>query len=419
MTGHSLVVDTGRRAGGSVGVCHAHCSSEAPDRTLYVADLGTDEIYHYRIHETAAGAESAHLEEVRRVCTGDHTGPQQIALASRSSALRQRAVKRARPTDRSIAGASYQCSSRISRSAVDGDGFPWETREVSSSYATLTDDQVASFLEKGYLVVKECLDPHLAARLTDRAFERLGYDRHDQSTWTTDIVWMDRETTFPVAEVAPKAWAAVCDVVGGEERIEDRTRTIESKHFTTINSFEWSDAFVANFYRGADRPWDPPSASVEGWHKDGSFFRHFLDSPEQALLTIVLWSDVHHRGGGTFIAPDSVRVVARFLADHPEGVHPRDIPRDELIRQCTEFEELTGEVGDFIIMHPFMLHASSQNVLRTPRFITNPPILLKEPLNLNRPDPADFSLLERATLGYLGVDRLEFRPTSSREAWWT
>jgi hypothetical protein len=46
--------------------------------------------------------------------------------------------------------------------------------------------------------------------------------------------------------------------------------------------------------------------SSPDWHKDGDFFRHFLDSPEQGLLTIVLWSDIEERGGGTFIAPDSV-----------------------------------------------------------------------------------------------------------------
>ena len=56
-------------------------------------------------------------------------------------------------------------------------------------------------------------------------------------------------------------------------------------------------------------------------HKDGGHFRHFLDSPEQGLLTLLLWSDMLPKSGGTFCALDSVGVVARFLADHPEGVH--------------------------------------------------------------------------------------------------
>ena len=127
---------------------------------------------------------------------------------------------------------------------------------------------------------------------------------------------------------------------------------------------------------------------------------------------------MRHQGGGTFISPDSVRVVARYLAEHPEGIPHRDWDIQPLISQCHEFEELTGDAGDFVILHPYMLHASSQNVLGVPRIISNPPIVLKEPMNFNRANPEDFSLLERATLGYLGVDRLDFHPTAPREAEW-
>lgn len=286
-------------------------------------------------------------------------------------------------------------------------------------YRILSEEQVRSFLDKGYLVVKNCFDREFARRWTDEAFDRLGYDPNDPSTWKKDIIWMDRKNVLPIREISPKAWDALCDVVGGADRIDERVYGIESMHFTTINSTEWSDAFVLNLFRGADRPWMPPSPQVPDWHKDGSFFRHFLDSREQALLTIVLWSDVAHQGGGTFVAPDSVRLMAGYLADHPEGIDPDDFRFEELIRHCTEFEEITGETGDFIILHPFMLHASSQNKLGIPRFMTNPPVVLKEPMNLNRANPADFSLLERATLHYLGVDRLDFRPTAPRrEDWW-
>jgi len=65
-----------------------------------------------------------------------------------------------------------------------------------------------------------------------------------------------------------------------------------------------------------------------------------------------------------------------------------------------------------------MLHATSQNVLGRPRIITNPPVVLKQPMNLNRDRPADFSLLERATLHSLGLERLDFEPTAPREAQW-
>lgn len=292
--------------------------------------------------------------------------------------------------------------------------------EASSSpkYKVLTKEQVQHFLDQGYLVVKGCFEPEFARRWVDEAYTRLGYDSHDPATWEKEIVWMDRQNRLPVKEISAKAWDAICDVVGGEARLEETVMEIESAHFTTIDSFEWSDAFIVNFKRGADQPWQPPSAQVGGWHKDGSYFRHFLDSREQALLTIVYWSDVGQQGGGTFIAPDSIRHMARFLADKPEGVSPGDIPSQAIIEQCSDFVEITGDVGDFIILHPFMLHASSQNSSGKPRFMSNPPIVLKEPMNLNRADPADFSLLEQATLHYLGLERLDFQPTQPRESYW-
>jgi ectoine hydroxylase-related dioxygenase (phytanoyl-CoA dioxygenase family) len=287
-----------------------------------------------------------------------------------------------------------------------------------SQYKVLTQAQVQSFLDKGYLVVHDCLDLDIANKWIDEAYERLGYDKHNPASWEKDIVWMDHKNQLPVHEVAPKAWDAILDVIGGEERLETQIMKIESSHFTTINSFIWSDAFIVNFHRGADKPWQAPSANVGGWHKDGSYFKHFLDSREQALLPIVLWSDMLHQGGGTFVAPDSVRLMARFLASHPEGVKPSDFKFQEMIAQCHEFEEVTGKAGDFILIHPFMLHASSQNVIGKARFMSNPPVVLKEPMNLNRENPEDFSLLERATLHYLGLERLDFRPTAPRESFW-
>ena len=48
----------------------------------------------------------------------------------------------------------------------------------------------------------------------------------------------------PVRELAPKAWAAILDVVGGEERLETQAMGIHAVYFSTINSFIWSDAFI-------------------------------------------------------------------------------------------------------------------------------------------------------------------------------
>jgi ectoine hydroxylase-related dioxygenase (phytanoyl-CoA dioxygenase family) len=296
--------------------------------------------------------------------------------------------------------------------------FENHTGQIMGKYRVLTDAHIQSFLDNGYLILHDVIDLSVANAWIEHAYKRLGYSPTDPSTWARGLVHMDHAHHLPVKTVAPKAWDALMDVIGGEERLETETMHIKSAHFTTINSWTWSDSFIVNFNRGANEPWRPPSADATGWHKDGSYFRHFLDSREQALLPIVMWSDMRHQGGATFVAPDSVRVVARLLADHPEGVAPGDFKFTDLIRQCNRFEEVTGKAGDVAIIHPFMLHASSNNITGIPRFMSNPPVVLKEPLNLNRANPDDFSLLERATLHYLGLDRLDFKPTAPRESYW-
>jgi hypothetical protein len=266
----------------------------------------------------------------------------------------------------------------------------------------LQEAQIEEFVERGFIILRDAFPRGVASQWVDEGYRRIGYDRHDPSTWQEkERLHLPLSRQVDLATFAPRPWQAVCDLLGGEERI--------------AKPYEWSDGFIFNFGVGADRPWEAPSPQSPGWHKDGDFFRHFLDSPEQGLLTIVCWTDIRHEGGGTFIAPDSVGVVARFLADHPEGVSPGDPLWKGLIGQCTEFIELTGNAGDVVLHHPFMLHAHSQNVLRVERVITNPPVHLKEPMDFDRSDEREFSAVERGVLRGLGKKRHAFSPTGPRE----
>jgi len=264
----------------------------------------------------------------------------------------------------------------------------------------LTETDVACFLENGYVKIPGCFDRGLADEWRAFAFERLGYDPGDPSTWEEARVHMPRMNTVDVAEFSPKSWAGMCDLMGGAERIKQPV--------------QWADGFICNFNIRADEPWRPPSADVPGWHKDGDWFKHFLDSPEQGLLTIVIWSDILPQSGGTFVAPDSIGHIAKYLVDYPEGVYNREAQFGKQIEKCRRFEEVTGEVGDVVLIHPYMLHAASANPSGRARFITNPAVSLNDPMCFNRPD-GDYSLVEQAILNALGVDSLDWQITAERE----
>ena len=126
-------------------------------------------------------------------------------------------------------------------------------------------------------------------------------------------------------------------------------------------------------------------------------------------------------------------MIARYLADHPEGAlptglsftpststyenpkeHPEYFSNLDEIKKCSRFVEITGDPGDVVLLHPLMLHSASKNHLRSLRVITNPPVSLRAPFNFNRADPNEYSIVERKTLRELGVEKLDFKPATER-----
>jgi hypothetical protein len=215
---------------------------------------------------------------------------------------------------------------------------------------------------------------------------------------------------FSVSEFAPKAWAGICSLLGGSERVDSNAST-------------WKDGFIVNLGTPEGHNTVIKPQQLPGWHVDGDFFVHYLDSPEQGLLVIPLWTDIVAGAGGTFICPPAIKTVAKWLHDHPEGVSPRMTPRAENPEFIQEkglkwfndlaasfpdeaFVEATGVVGDVYLLHPLMLHSASNNQLRKVRVITNPPVSVKEPFVFDRED-GNYSAVERRTLNALGKDRLE------------
>ncbi|OCH88280.1 hypothetical protein OBBRIDRAFT_96845 [Obba rivulosa] len=270
---------------------------------------------------------------------------------------------------------------------------------ATKEFKHLTPEQREHFLEHGWVKIpKAVLEEHLT-RFTENVWVRLGYDPDDKSTWQKEKIHMPRHREVPTKDFMPKAWGAMCELLGGEDRID--TSLFEScgdSLIVNLGAEEWMDHDIA--------PKD-----LGNWHIDGDWFTHFLDSGEQGLTVIVLFNDIGPRAGGTYIAPDGIKNVVQWLYEHPEGVdsfsQDPDGSRSVCSAQsCKEFIELTGEAGDVILLHPFMPHSASKNYLRIPRFITNPPVTLKEPLNFNRSDPADYSLVELKILKTLGVDSL-------------
>lgn len=263
----------------------------------------------------------------------------------------------------------------------------------------LTPSQIDEFVAHGLVRVEKALPRDFCEHEVKKMWVRLGMDPDDRSTWTLSRTNMPTLDQFPFETHAPRAFNAICDLLGGEERVK--------KPCVFCNN-------MIPVFNNAREPWAPPGPSSPGWHKDGDWFTHFLDSPEQALLIIVVWSDIEPRGGGTYFACDSIGHVARHYANKPDGGSLQGPDYQRILSQCTDFRELTGKAGDIVLMHPYMVHAVSINTRPEPRVICNVCVSLNEPMNFNRPNRDDFSAVELSVLRALGVDRLDFRITGQR-----
>ena len=275
-------------------------------------------------------------------------------------------------------------------------------------YKYLDSDQIDHFMTYGWVSIPGFFSKRQAEHWTTDMWIRLGYDENDPTTWVLEKINMPMLSCIDAREFAPKAWGAICELCGGEERITESSR-------------QWGDNFIVNFGKDKLKGRIVGPRELDNWHVDGDFFIHYLDSPEQGLLVIPCITDVLENGGATYICPDGIGVVAKHLHDNPEGVTPYMARRGDESKwhefqwfceqiknseKCRLFQQMTGKCGDVVLMHPLMVHSASRNALHIPRIITNPSVSLKEQFNFNRSDPSEYSIVERKTLKELKVDSL-------------
>ena len=240
--------------------------------------------------------------------------------------------------------------------------------------------EIEQFIEDGYVVLKGAFPAEAAARVREELWPQTGCDPDGPSTWTKPVVHLKTILEGPVVEpVFTQRLFDAFDDLMGEGRWDYRA------------ALGW---WPVSFPGHEGKHWTEPE---HGWHVDGIQFHHRLNSPDQGLLSIFLFSDIDPGGGGTALSLGSHKITARILRDaEPDGLDAHELlkrvnqyPRERVI-------EATGKAGDVFLMHPFMSHARSANTGERVRFICNPCFSLKEPMDLQRNEGEEYSPVESA-----------------------
>ena len=305
------------------------------------------------------------------------------------------------------------------------DLFDRDFERAADRCTELSRDEARQFVEQGHITVRDAFPRSIADAVVEQAWAELeqkhDVQRGEPDSWDKPFMFKGKgqlhgyvrtqatDMRFNLLEEAPRAFGAQADAVGGAGRLPDAGRKLA-----------WSDAAVANLGVPGGSG-DEPRPQLGGWHKDGWHFRHFLNSPEQGLLTVPIYSDIAADSGGTQVAADSIAVVASLLAAQPQGLHPDSVQGagyliPGLVEQCSTFTELTGAAGDMVILHPFMLHRACPNPSPRPRFIANAALVMAEPMCFARGPTDVYSLVELGVLLALRVNRLDFHATRKPRA---
>ena len=250
----------------------------------------------------------------------------------------------------------------------------------------LSPAQVEEFVERGYTLVRDAFSAETARQARAALWKRLALSPDDPAGWTRPMMHIrESYAEGPFGAIwTERLLSAIADLAG-------------AGRFKRPTSVGWWPVAFPGFDKP---PWTPPDS---GWHIDGIQFHHHVDSADQGLLPILIFSEIEPGGGGTAVSVGSHKITARILAEaEPDGLVVGELTRRVNAHPRQTVAEVTGMPGEAALLHPFMLHARSPNTGSRVRFICNPCIRLKEKMNLARDDPDDYSPVERAIAQALG-----------------
>lgn len=257
----------------------------------------------------------------------------------------------------------------------------------------LTDAQVEAFIRDGFVRLDAAFPRALADEARAILWRETGADPNDRKTWSRPVVRLGghAEPPFVAAANTPRLKSAFDQLVGVGR---------------------WAPLLGLGTFPIRFPSTEPPGD--DGWHVDASFpgkdpadffsYRINVRSRGRALLLLFLFSDVGEDDAPTRIRVGSHQDVARLLAPAgDEGLSFMELA-GRLDATAARPEALaTGAAGDVYLCHPFLVHAAQAHRGREPKFMAQPPIHPREPIELERAG-GGHSPVERAIRKALGLE---------------
>mgnify|MGYP000876383031 CR=1 FL=1 len=245
--------------------------------------------------------------------------------------------------------------------------------------------EIEQFIIHGYVRIDNAFSQEIADEVLAVLWNDLPCDRFDPATWTAPVIRLGMYTDEPFVESlnSKKLHLIFNQLVGENKWIPCRNVGTFPVRFPAI---------------------EPPNDT--GKHVDASFagnepanfleWRINLKSKARALLMLVLYSDVSENDAPTVIYEGSHMDVAKLLSKEGDwGLSFMELAGrlDNLPKKKEVYA--TGKAGTIYLCHPFLVHSAQPHRGTMPKFMAQPPLLLKGELSISGSE-SGYAPVERA-----------------------
>jgi len=234
-------------------------------------------------------------------------------------------------------------------------------------YEILNQQQIQSFITDGFVRIENAFSAELATEVRKILWKDLPGNSSNSDTWTQSVVrlGMYNQEAFIKAANSDVLCGAFNQLVGKDNWIPCRSMGTFPIRFPSAN--------------------DPGDT---GWHVDASFpgtypndyfgWRINVKSKGRALLMLFLFSDVTEVDAPTRILKGSHIDIVRLLKSEGDaGLSFMELATKLPGLSGKEEVQAMGKAGTVYLCHPFLVHGAQQHRGTEPRFLAQPPLLLR------------------------------------------
>ena len=253
----------------------------------------------------------------------------------------------------------------------------------------LTKQQIEQFIRDGFVRIDNAFSTADAQIVRNILWQDIPGSPDNPTTWIQPVIRLGMYTQEPFVRVA-------------------NTDVLQQAYDQLVGAGRWlpcrsMGTFPVRFPSN-ENPGDT------GWHVDASFpgnepanyldWRVNVHSKGRALLMLFLFSDVTEVDAPTRIRVGSHVDVAQLLKMAGEaGLSFMELA-EKLVGLPTHDETLaTGKAGTVYLCHPFLVHAAQPHRGKQPRFLAQPPLLLRHALTIDEYETGYFPVEEAIRLG--------------------